>query len=278
MTRHEAPAKAIVESQKLNEAGADDELVSLWHQWRRQLGDEARAVDEIETAEKQGCRSDLAIADRKARRAFKNVERLFKRIVSLRANTLTGLRVKAAVALDPPIDDEMLATSMALDIQQMADLPLVDSSLNKVDEQPDRSERLHRLTVDKARLGDMSIQELYSLGEVLNIAGQTVMAFSGRPCFENEMNNYNAAGKLLDDITEFLLSYKQAAIDEASGREPETPADACSKGLLLLAHEIDCAVPGLENFSNIALRATELAGEEAKVLKKSLLNADSKAA
>lgn len=117
-------------------------------------------------------------------------------------------------------------------------------------------------TIDMSALRGMSMGELRALRDTLNATHKILCAFSCQPRFAgSDDHSQNAAGDLLEDISEWIAGYEQAVVNVAQAMAPETARDAEIRSWTLLGFHADL----MDNLPDFAVMASEAARDEVRV-------------
>jgi hypothetical protein len=115
-------------------------------------------------------------------------------------------------------------------------------------------------TIDVMALRGMTMSELRALRDALHTTHNVLSAFSCQPRFDGSSHHCkNAAGNLLEDISEWIAGCEEAVVNVAQAATPETARDAEIRGLTVLGFHADLT----DDLSDFAVMASEAARDEA---------------
>lgn len=113
--------------------------------------------------------------------------------------------------------------------------------------------------IDMLALREMDMKSLCDLRKTFNSINEILVALRERSIFASEDGeNYNTAGHVLVGISDFLLSYEQAAVNVAKDRPAKSSDDARYRAWTIVGFEADC----LDELAAVAAKAAEGARAE----------------
>jgi hypothetical protein len=115
-------------------------------------------------------------------------------------------------------------------------------------------------TINLRALRALSMRDLLSLRNALHLTASVAGAVRCQPRFWAEgTHNHNDAGKVLDDITEWLFNFEQAVANIAKSATPSTGDEMEYRGHLLVGFEADMQ----DSLGDLSVIAAQAAADEA---------------
>jgi hypothetical protein len=96
------------------------------------------------------------------------------------------------------------------------------------------------MVVDPSKLQHLSMEDLFALHNAIDSIAEIASAIGCRPCFyEGTEQNVSTtgAGKLINQLVEFIDDYKSAIRDAAEAYEPADPDEANKRAWVMIKHE-----------------------------------------
>ena len=114
--------------------------------------------------------------------------------------------------------------------------------------------------IDLHTLRGLQMCDLQSLRDALHLMATIGSAIKCQPRFwEEGTHNYNNAGEILDDITEWLFGFEQAIVNVAKSATPPNGDEMECRGHLIVGFEADLQ----DSLGNLVVIAAQAAAEEA---------------
>jgi hypothetical protein len=118
--------------------------------------------------------------------------------------------------------------------------------------------------IDVSALQKMSMKELCDLREAIHTIEAVISSINCQPHFGEHMPNglvdSNTAGDVLDNLSKFLSSYEQAAVNVAIATKPSTVEECRWRSWTILGFETSIA----EDLASFAVLAAEAACDKAE--------------
>ena len=116
--------------------------------------------------------------------------------------------------------------------------------------------------IDMAALRALKMKELNDFRSVMHTISEVLCGFSCQPRFGDEeaRDGINNAGRLLNDIIDFINGYEQAAVNIARSAKPATAGEIEYRAWTILGFEADMA----DGLHDIAITAVQAAKDEAE--------------
>ncbi len=115
-------------------------------------------------------------------------------------------------------------------------------------------DEVHSYAIPQDSLNGLSMKELGVVCDVLHTTGDIISGFLCQPrFFKDRENEYNGAGRILEDFVLFVHSFEQAAIDTLLSAKPQSSEDIKEKAWALLSFEAQMQ----DNLSDFAVHAVE---------------------
>ncbi len=117
------------------------------------------------------------------------------------------------------------------------------------------------IQVDMTILRQLDMTDLRNLRDAVRTTSDVMAGLCCQPRFSDDNNNYTHAGRIVENILEFLNAYEQAAVNVARAATPVERREVEARHWTILGFE---AVMG-DDLADFAVHAAEAVRDEANV-------------